>query len=110
MARSSHLVFIPHLSCNGAVFSVFSRVGQRTLQYQSDVLETVVLVNPSEETAASEVSHDRAPETERCRVMTTRCSADPALTVQPPLFCGNFGFSVRQEIYVEQVFRVSMHL
>ncbi|XP_023148672.3 microtubule-associated protein 1A [Amphiprion ocellaris] len=28
--------------------------GQRILQYQSDVLETVVLVNPSEETAASE--------------------------------------------------------
>uniref|UniRef100_A0A8C7JYJ2 Microtubule associated protein 1A n=1 Tax=Oncorhynchus kisutch TaxID=8019 RepID=A0A8C7JYJ2_ONCKI len=29
--------------------------GQRTLQYKSDVLETVVLVNPSEETTASEV-------------------------------------------------------
>ncbi|KAF7659658.1 hypothetical protein LDENG_00294250 [Lucifuga dentata] len=29
--------------------------GQRTLQYQSDVLETVVLVNPSEESAASEI-------------------------------------------------------
>ncbi|XP_075934813.1 microtubule-associated protein 1A [Anarhichas minor] len=29
--------------------------GQRILQYQSDVLETVVLVNPSEETAASEI-------------------------------------------------------
>eukprot|EP00066_Takifugu_rubripes_P005618 XP_003969788.1 PREDICTED: microtubule-associated protein 1A [Takifugu rubripes] len=29
--------------------------GQRVLQYQSDVLETVVLVNPSEETAASEI-------------------------------------------------------
>ncbi|XP_056135070.1 microtubule-associated protein 1A [Lampris incognitus] len=29
--------------------------GQRILQYQSDVLETVVLVNPSEETAGSEV-------------------------------------------------------
>ncbi|XP_034050013.1 microtubule-associated protein 1A isoform X2 [Thalassophryne amazonica] len=29
--------------------------GQRVLQYRSDVLETVVLVNPSEETAASEV-------------------------------------------------------
>uniref|UniRef100_A0A3Q3MLW9 Microtubule-associated protein 1Aa n=2 Tax=Labrus bergylta TaxID=56723 RepID=A0A3Q3MLW9_9LABR len=29
--------------------------GQRTLQYQSDVLETVVLVNPSEETAASQI-------------------------------------------------------
>ncbi|KAI4831004.1 hypothetical protein KUCAC02_002605 [Chaenocephalus aceratus] len=28
---------------------------QRILQYQSDVLETVVLVNPSEETAASEI-------------------------------------------------------
>lgn len=34
-------------------------VGQRTLQYQSEVLETVVLVNPSEETAVSEVSHIR---------------------------------------------------
>ncbi|KAF3833030.1 hypothetical protein F7725_026695 [Dissostichus mawsoni] len=30
-------------------------VSQRILQYQSDVLETVVLVNPSEETAASEI-------------------------------------------------------
>lgn len=30
--------------------------GQRTLQYCSDVLETVVLVNPSEETAVSEVN------------------------------------------------------
>ncbi|KAK1891861.1 Microtubule-associated protein 1A [Dissostichus eleginoides] len=30
-------------------------LGQRILQYQSDVLETVVLVNPSEETAASEI-------------------------------------------------------
>ncbi|CDQ61436.1 unnamed protein product [Oncorhynchus mykiss] len=29
--------------------------GQRTLQYKSDVLETVVLVNPSEETTASEI-------------------------------------------------------
>ncbi|CAJ1050060.1 microtubule-associated protein 1A isoform X1 [Xyrichtys novacula] len=29
--------------------------GQRTLQYQSDVLQTVVLVNPSEEAAASEI-------------------------------------------------------
>ncbi|KAF0042718.1 hypothetical protein F2P81_004055 [Scophthalmus maximus] len=29
--------------------------GQRVLQYQSDVLQTVVLVNPSEETAASEI-------------------------------------------------------
>uniref|UniRef100_A0A3B4Z9W1 Microtubule associated protein 1A n=3 Tax=Seriola lalandi dorsalis TaxID=1841481 RepID=A0A3B4Z9W1_SERLL len=29
--------------------------GQRILQYQSDVLETVVLVNPSEETVASEI-------------------------------------------------------
>ncbi|XP_037344649.2 microtubule-associated protein 1A isoform X2 [Pungitius pungitius] len=29
--------------------------GQRTLQYHSDVLQAVVLVNPSEETAASEV-------------------------------------------------------
>ncbi|XP_040899615.1 microtubule-associated protein 1A [Toxotes jaculatrix] len=29
--------------------------GQRILQYQSDVLETVVLVNPSEESAASEI-------------------------------------------------------
>uniref|UniRef100_A0A665VTY2 Microtubule-associated protein 1Aa n=1 Tax=Echeneis naucrates TaxID=173247 RepID=A0A665VTY2_ECHNA len=29
--------------------------GQRTLQYQSDVLETVVLVNPSEESASSEI-------------------------------------------------------
>nr|XP_033473313.1 microtubule-associated protein 1A isoform X1 [Epinephelus lanceolatus] len=29
--------------------------GQRILQYQSDVLETVVLVNPSEEAAASEI-------------------------------------------------------
>ncbi|KAM3877186.1 microtubule-associated protein 1A [Diretmus argenteus] len=29
--------------------------GQRTLQHQSDVLETVVLVNPSEETTASEI-------------------------------------------------------
>lgn len=32
-----------------------SSPGQRTLQYKSDVLETVVLVNPSEETTASEV-------------------------------------------------------
>lgn len=30
--------------------------GQRILQYCSDVLETVVLVNPSEETAVSEVN------------------------------------------------------
>ncbi|KAJ7994793.1 hypothetical protein DPEC_G00253150, partial [Dallia pectoralis] len=29
--------------------------GQRTLQYKSNVLETVVLVNPSEETTASEI-------------------------------------------------------
>ncbi|KAM9422316.1 microtubule-associated protein 1A isoform 1-T1 [Salvelinus alpinus] len=29
--------------------------GQRTLQYKSDVLETVVLVNPSEETTASQI-------------------------------------------------------
>ncbi|XP_033972486.1 microtubule-associated protein 1A isoform X2 [Trematomus bernacchii] len=33
----------------------FRPEGQRILQYQSDVLETVVLVNPSEETAASEI-------------------------------------------------------
>ncbi|XP_053721383.1 microtubule-associated protein 1B [Synchiropus splendidus] len=30
--------------------------GQRILQYQSDVLQTVVLVNPSEETVSSEIS------------------------------------------------------
>lgn len=30
--------------------------GQRILRYCSDVLETVVLVNPSEETAVSEVN------------------------------------------------------
>lgn len=41
-------------------FYVCFPLGQRTLQYQSDVLETVVLVNPSEETAASEVSHNQA--------------------------------------------------
>lgn len=33
-----------------------SSTGQRTLHYRSDVLETVVLVNPSEETVVSEVS------------------------------------------------------
>lgn len=32
-----------------------SPIGQRTLHHRSDVLETVVLVNPSEDTVASEV-------------------------------------------------------
>lgn len=31
--------------------------GQRTLHHKSDVLETVVLVNPSEDTVISEVSY-----------------------------------------------------
>lgn len=39
------------------VGDLLSPVGQRVLQHQSDVLQTVVLVNPSEEAAASEVSH-----------------------------------------------------
>ncbi|MEQ2311878.1 hypothetical protein AMECASPLE_025159 [Ameca splendens] len=38
------------------IHSVCCTVGQRTLQYQSDVLQTVVLVNPSEETVSSETS------------------------------------------------------
>lgn len=33
----------------------FSPTGQRTLHHSSDVLETVVLVNPSEDTVISEV-------------------------------------------------------
>lgn len=33
-----------------------SPTGQRTLHHRSNVLETVVLVNPSEDTAVSEVS------------------------------------------------------
>lgn len=53
--------------------SVFP-AGQRILQHQSDVLETVVLVNPSEETAASEVSRNLTAQPEHCRVRTARCS------------------------------------
>lgn len=47
------LVVLSFLSLCFVVF--VSSPGQRTLQYKSDVLETVVLVNPSEETTASEV-------------------------------------------------------
>lgn len=53
--------------------SVFP-AGQRILQHQSDVLETVVLVNPSVETAASEVSRNLTAQTEHCMVRTTRCA------------------------------------
>lgn len=37
------------------LFDVLAPVGQRTLHHKSDVLETVVLVNPSEDTVALEV-------------------------------------------------------
>ncbi|CDQ84507.1 unnamed protein product [Oncorhynchus mykiss] len=37
------------------LFDVLSLVGQRTLHHKSDVLETVVLVNPSEDTVALEI-------------------------------------------------------
>ena len=38
------------------MFFKFPPAGQRTLHHRSDVLETVVLVNPSEDTVVSEVS------------------------------------------------------
>ncbi|CAB1323569.1 unnamed protein product [Coregonus sp. 'balchen'] len=37
------------------LFDFLAPVGQRTLHHKSDVLETVVLVNPSEDTVASEI-------------------------------------------------------
>lgn len=37
------------------LFDFLAPVGQRTLHHKSDTLETVVLVNPSEDTVASEV-------------------------------------------------------
>lgn len=56
-----HTVLIMYLS-----FSV----GQRILHYQSDVLETVVLVNPSEETTVSEVSQTHDNQTTPRSVIT----------------------------------------
>lgn len=77
----------------GLFFTSVFPAGQRILQHQSDVLETVVLVNPSEETATSEVSRNLTAQTEHCRV--TGCSESCiALTSSGPSAQSKLDFHV----------------
>lgn len=58
MCMPSAFVFFPGWLTS--ILFIFFPLGQRILQYKSDVLQTVVLVNPVEDTATSEVRHNDA--------------------------------------------------
>lgn len=55
--------------------TILFAAGQRILRYCSDVLETVVLVNPSEEAAVSEVNDLQAPPTPPGFTLTQQCGS-----------------------------------
>lgn len=55
--------------------TILFAAGQRILRYCSDVLETVVLVNPSEEAAVSEVNDLQTPPTPPGFTLTQQCGS-----------------------------------